>query len=212
MSRLLLSTLILAAFGFSADHAVKPGVERWQVKTSGPDASAKATKVAIADLLAFPNIDGIAKDDSRYQAHRIPDQTNGKHKEGELITTTGWLFLVAGETDGDYHIQISNSSESGDHCLVVEVPNPDPQYVPSADLRPQFEAVRAFIKSKLLADKDPSVGGSVMQHPPYVTVTGVLFYDDSHVGDQPRGKKGMKAATLWELHPVTSIAFAPKPN
>jgi hypothetical protein len=32
------------------------------------------------------------------------------------------------------------------------------------------------------------------------------------VGDQPRGKKGMKAATLWELHPVTAIAFAPQPK
>jgi hypothetical protein len=28
------------------------------------------------------------------------------------------------------------------------------------------------------------------------------------VGDQPRGKKGMKASTLWELHPVTAIGFA----
>jgi hypothetical protein len=51
-----------------------------------------------------------------------------------------------------------------------------------------------------------------MQHPVYVTVTGILFYDDSHVGDAPRGKKGMKAATLWELHPVTAIAFAPAPQ
>jgi len=29
-----------------------------------------------------------------------------------------------------------------------------------------------------------------------------------HVGDPPRGKKGCKAATLWELHPVTEIHFA----
>ena len=39
-------------------------------------------------------------------------------------------------------------------------------------------------------------------------VAGQLFYDDAHVGDQPRGKRGMKAATLWELHPVTHIAFS----
>jgi hypothetical protein len=52
----------------------------------------------------------------------------------------------------------------------------------------------------------------VLQHPVYVTVTGILFYDDSHVGDPPRGKMGMKAATLWELHPVTAMVFAPKPD
>ena len=42
--------------------------------------------------------------------------------------------------------------------------------------------------------------------------TGILFCDDSHVGDKPRGKKDMKAATLWELHPVTAIAFAQAPK
>jgi hypothetical protein len=94
----------------------------------------------------------------------------------------------------------------------VEVPNPDPKFAPSADLEPKFAAVRDLIKTKMLAGKDPSVSGSVMQHPVYVTVTGILFYDDSHVGDAPRGKKGMKAATLWELHPVTAIAFAPAPQ
>jgi hypothetical protein len=92
------------------------------------------------------------------------------------------------------------------------VPNPDPAYTKEADLRPKFQAVRDFIKTKLLAGKEPASSGSVMQHQVYVTVTGILFYDDSHVNDQPRGKKGMKAATLWELHPVTAIAFAAKPN
>jgi hypothetical protein len=94
----------------------------------------------------------------------------------------------------------------------VEVPNPDPKFTASADLQPKFAAVRDLIKTKMLAGRDPSVGGSVMQHPVYVTVSGILFYDDSHVGDPPRGKKGMHAATLWELHPVTAITFAPKPQ
>jgi hypothetical protein len=210
--RLILTTLLVIASGLAADHAVKPGVERWQVKTSGPEGSDKAHKIPIADLLALPEVQDVSKNDKRYQSKRIPELIRGNHKEGELITTTGWLFLVAGETDGDYHIQISNSPQSGDHCLIVEVPNPDPQYVKAAELQPEFEAVRAFIKAKLLANKDPSVSGSVMQHPPYVSITGVLFYDDSHAGDPPRGKKGMKASTLWELHPVTAMAFAPKPK
>jgi hypothetical protein len=80
--------------------------------------------------------------------------------------------------------------------------------VKSAELLPGFETVRSFIKSKLPANRDPSPAGSVLQHPVFVTVTGILFYDDSHVGDPPRGKKGMKAATLWELH--SAITFAPK--
>jgi hypothetical protein len=47
-----------------------------------------------------------------------------------------------------------------------------------------------------------------MQHPPFVAVTGQLFYDDAHVGTAPRGKKGCKAESLWEIHPITAIGFA----
>jgi hypothetical protein len=83
--------------------------------------------------------------------------------------------------------------------------------VASAPVREYAKTVREFIQSKLLNDQEPSTRGSVMQHPPFVQVTGQLFYDDAHVGDAPRGKKGCKAATLWELHPVTEIMFAAQP-
>ena len=79
-------------------------------------------------------------------------------------------------------------------------------------VRQAARTVRTFIKSKLLANQEPSPQGSVMTHPVLVKITGQLFYDDAHVGDAPRGKKGMKAATLWELHPVTTISFAPPPR
>jgi hypothetical protein len=190
------------------------GVERWAVKVSVPEGTnfSKAANVALADLLALPDAPGVTHNDKRYDTARIPGKEGDQFPEGKLITTTGWLHLVAGETDGDYHIQISASATAGDHCLIVEVPNPDPKFKASADLDPKFAAVRDLIKTKMLAGKDPSPGGSVMQHPVFVTVTGILFYDDAHVGDQPRGKKGMKAATLWELHPVTAIGFAAAPK
>ena len=190
------------------------GSERWPVKTSVPDGTnfSKPAKATMTELMALKDVDGVTHNDKRYQSERIPAKAGDKLPEGMLVTTTGWLRLVAGETDGDYHIQISNSATSGDQCLIVEVPNPDPDFVATASLRPEFEAVRTFIKTKMLAGKDPSPAGSVMQHEVFVTVTGILFYDDSHVGDAPRGKKGMKAATLWELHPVTAMVFAVKPK
>jgi hypothetical protein len=210
MRTFLFVTVLTAASG----AAWSQGVERWPVKTSVPDGTnfSKAAQVALTDLLALPDAPGVGHDDAKYQSARIPAKAGDKFSEGQLLTTTGWLHLVAGETDGDYHIQISDSDSTGDHCLIVEVPNPDPKFTASADLQPKFAAVRDLIKTKMLAGKDPSVGGSVMQHPVYVTVSGILFYDDSHVGDPPRGKKGMHAATLWELHPVTAITFAPKPQ
>jgi hypothetical protein len=206
--------LFVAVLTAASGAAWSQGVERWPVKTSVPDGTnfSKAAQVALTDLLALPDAPGVGHDDAKYQSARIPAKAGDKFSEGQLLTTTGWLHLVAGETDGDYHIQISDSDSTGDHCLIVEVPNPDPKFTASADLQPKFAAVRDLIKTKMLAGKDPSVGGSVMQHPVYVTVSGILFYDDSHVGDPPRGKKGMHAATLWELHPVTAITFAPKPQ
>ena len=206
--------LFVAVLTAASGAAWSQGVERWPVKTSVPDGTnfSKAAQVALTDLLALPDAPGVGHDDAKYQSARIPAKAGDKFSEGQLLTTTGWLHLVAGETDGDYHIQISDSDSTGDHCLIVEVPNPDPRFTASADLQPKFAAVRDLIKTKMLAGKDPSVGGSVMQHPVYVTVSGILFYDDSHVGDPPRGKKGMHAATLWELHPVTAITFAPKPQ
>jgi len=204
--------LLLATLFAQAPQGMKPGTERWSVKTSLPTTPGKAQNVAITDLLAIQDVSGVKKDDKRYQSQRMPAAAGAKYNEGAMITTTAYLHLVAFETDGDFHIQVSDSPTSGDNCLIVEVPNPDPAYVSNADLRPTFDAVRTFIKTNLLKGKDPTTSGSVMQHPVYVTVTGVLFYDDSHVGDPPRGKKGMHAATLWELHPLTAIAFAAVPK
>jgi hypothetical protein len=188
------------------------GVERWEVKTSVPAGAKKAVVVPLTDLLALKDAAGVKHNDARYETARIPAEVGEKFPEGTIVTTTGWLHLVAGETDGDFHIQISASATSGDDCLIVEVPNPDPKFTATAGLRPEFQVVRDLILSKMLAGKAPSAGGSVMRHPVFVTVTGVLFFDDSHVGDPPRGKKDMHAATLWELHPVTALAFAPKPQ
>jgi hypothetical protein len=54
-----------------------------------------------------------------------------------------------------------------------------------------------------------------MVHPPYLVVTGQLFFDDWHVGGAKRGlskkNRPMKASTLWEIHPITGIGFATPP-
>jgi hypothetical protein len=78
-------------------------------------------------------------------------------------------------------------------------------------LKTKCSMVRSFIKKNVLKGKDPG-SATVPPKAVYVTVTGQLFYDDSHIGDPPRGKKGMHAATLWELHPVTDIQSATPPG
>src|SRR5258707_186237 len=153
MRPLVLIAVFVALTG-AANKPLKPGVERWPIKTSLPKGvSAKATTVALADLLALPDAAGVGKNDKRYQSARIPGKAGDKLPEGKLVSTTGYLHLVAGESDGDYHIQISASCTDGNNCLIVEVPDPDPAFTASAALQPKAQAVRDFIKTKLLADK-----------------------------------------------------------
>ncbi len=199
-----------------SNQPFKPGVERWSIKTSleaSADAS-KAKSVKIQDLISFANAPGVAQNDSRYQDARIPAFSNPlKINEGELITTSAWLRLVAAEDDGDYHIQLTAGQHDATGCLISEVPKDDPAFVKSGAVRQQAAVVRAFIRDRLFQGQEPARReGSMLTGSAYVTITGQFFFDDPHVGDPPRGKRGMKASTLWELHPVVAIAFAPRPK
>lgn len=178
----------------------KPGVERWAIKTTVPRVVKSPTPIDFDKFVALPDPPSAAHNNKKFQKARYQG-------EDQIMSVRGYIHLVAGEPDGDYHIQVSNDPRSGDHCIVVEVPKDDPTYVQDQYVREKAGAVRQFIREKLLAGKEPSSTGSVMQHPPYVEIAGALFFDDAHVGDPPRGKKGMHAATLWEIHPVIGIRF-----
>jgi hypothetical protein len=204
---LLLNLITLSAQSLH----LEPGVERWAIKTSLSDHPLKR-KVPINDLLSLPN--PVDRDNSRYDSVRIPFTVGSRHlREGEIVTTNAWLHLVALEDDsrnhrdGDYHVQIRNSSEWNDSCLIVEVPYPE--FVADSALAIKCGTVRQFIKDNLLQGKEPGTNGNILNHPVYVTITGQLFFDLPHVKRSPRGRRGMKSYTPWEIHPITAIKFAP---
>jgi hypothetical protein len=106
----------------ATQHEIKPGVERWPIKTSVPAGAdlSLGKSVSYADLAKLADPPDVQKNDHRYQSARIPMFTNALGvKEGDILTTTGWLHLVAGENDGDYHIQISDQQDSQASCVVV---------------------------------------------------------------------------------------------
>lgn len=177
-----------------------PGVERWEIKTSIAKVVDSPTPMAFDAIVAL--------DDPPSAAHNNPDfQENRYQGEDQIVAVRGYVHLVAGEADGDYHIQISSSPTSGDQCVIVEVPKDDETYTPDQYVREKAGTVRQLIRDRLLNGKEPASGGSIMQHPPYMEFSGALFFDDAHVGDAPRGKKNMHAATLWEIHPVIGVRF-----
>lgn len=199
----------------------KPGTERWPVKISVVDtAKLQSPKaVGLSALFTLEDPQGVKHNDPRYQEARIPAFPNSLSvNEGDILQTRGWLFLVATETDCDYHIQISNQPRTTtnkptpeDNCVVVEAPKPD--FVDNADLKQSLTTLRDYIKTKILKGNEPSTSASVMIHPVCVRVAGQLFYDDAHLGangqKELRGKKGMHSQTLWELHPITSFTIVP---
>ncbi len=211
----LLAIALVYTYSALATDA-KPGVERWPIKTSLPGGVEvnQAKNVQLLRLLILEDPPGVKNSDKRYQAARIPELPNSLDlKEGDIISTVGWLHLVAAEDDGDYHIQISASPTDGNNCLIVEVPKDDAEFVESPQVRQLARNVREFIRTQILKGKEPAVGGSKVVTPAvFVKVTGQLFYDDAHVGTPPRGKKGMKAKTLWEIHPITKIESATPPK
>lgn len=219
---LLVASIVIcsvASLTAAAQTCNGPGKIRWTIKTSlpaGTNASASGKKIDLGKLLALPAAPGVKDKDARFQDARIPAFSNDLQvKEGDLVTTIGWLYLVATEKDDcDYHIQISpqartttNPPLASDESIIVEAPRPD--FISDSDLSAKVSQERDFIKSKLLRGKEPSSGGSVMQHAVCIKVTGQLFYDDAHETGQPRGKKHMQSKTLWELHPITALTFAP---
>jgi hypothetical protein len=205
----------ITAFGASLP-CIQPGTERWPIKTSLPPGAPTKT-MTLADALNLSKLTDVAKDDKRYQSTRILDQPV---KEDTLVTISGYLYLVGFESDDcDFHIQISpqprtstNPPTKDDNCIIVEVPSG--QY--ATGIADQVEGVRQWVIDHVLHGIVPKIGSvHVMDHAVPVTVTGALFYDDAHTyladGGTGRGKKGMESKTLWELHPVTSIAYGPVP-
>lgn len=221
--RICLAVALMPAAGLlarSGAQALTPGSPqaRWAIKTSVPAGAdlKHPHSVTLDKLTGLPDAPGVKKRDSRYTDKLIPGAVNGLH-EGDIVTTKGWVHLIALESDGDYHIQVSNDSTSGDHCLIVELPKDDPTFESDANLRALAKPLRLMLRNKLLHDpnKEPSSGGNWIPKA-YMSISGQLFFDDWHVGDPPRGKSPgghhMKAATLWEIHPITDIRFAPKPH
>ena len=209
---LVLLIVFCAGVIIYAQDDFNPGVERWSIKTS---TVVNIKTVPISDLLKLANpieeYHEAEYGDKRIHVIVQPDSL----KEGDIVTTTGWLHLVAVEKasgthrDGDYHIQITNSPEWGDSCFIIEVPYPE--FVNDPDLKRKCSEVRKFIRNRLLNGHEPGTTGNKMVHEVYVTVTGQLFFDATHLHGNPRGKRGMKSYTPWELHPLFSISFAPKP-
>lgn len=221
MRRLSIALLALPLLVAAAD--VKPGspVSRWSIKTSlpdGTDLSRPGTALSLDDMLALPP--AAESRTKEYQDKRYPKTAGAKAGEGDIVHTTGWIRLVAGEPDGDFHIQITTTLDTFDNCLVIEVPRDDSAFVAqSPEVLSAARTVRDFVITQLLKGQDPT-GKVMVIGKAYVEVAGQLFFDSEHQAAMAKGVyrgksihgRQLPSRTSWEIHPITSIAFAPRPE
>src|SRR5258708_32578062 len=85
---LILFLIMQAGYSYTQPAGMKPGVERWPVKTSlvSSESVDEAQPVTLPDLFNLPEAPGVGRNDKRYQDMRIPAFQNPKNlSEGEII-------------------------------------------------------------------------------------------------------------------------------
>ncbi len=201
---------------------LKPGSikARWPIKTSvpsGADLTKPGKLLPLADFLELaPAADHMS---SQFDDALFPKASGSKFADGDIVRTRGYVRLVAGEPDGDFHIQITVTPDTFENCLVVEVPKDDPEFVKDTEVRSAAKAVRDFVTTSLKTG-DPTGRIVHIVGPAYVEVTGQLFFDAEHQAGMSKGVfrgksingKKLPSKTSWEIHPITKMVFAPKPK
>ena len=209
----IVAALAIAATSHARLVCTKPGVRLWNLKSNIPKPSSitKAPLIPLKDLMAMPYPDVMPKSNlnRRDRVAAFPNPHN--LTEGQMVRTRGWLRLVATEdNDCEYHMQLTLSRTSK-RSFIVEVSKDDATSIHSAFVRSHAKTVRAFVRSTLFNGDEPPEDAKALDDPVYVEVVGQLFLDSAHSVNGQRGKAGMPAATLWELHPVLAIKRAPEP-
>jgi hypothetical protein len=212
---MMFATLLALAhlsIAFPAE-CTEPGKLLWGLKSNIPKPSsiAKAKFVRFSELMRLPYPDPMPKRNlpTRDRVALIANP-NGV-KEGDMIRTRGWLRLIATEdNDCEYHLQLTQTKASK-NSVIIEVSKDDATSIKSAFVRGKAKTVRAFIRDEANGGEEPPEGGKVLDPPIYVEVAGQLFLDSAHGKNDKRGKGGMPAATLWEIHPVLAIKHGTAP-
>ena len=210
---MLVAVAFLALLTSAPATCTEPGKLLWGLKSNVPAHSSieKAKLVKLSQLMELPYPDSMPNRKLETR-DRLPLIANPDGiREGDMIRTRGWLRLIATEdNDCEYHLQLT-LSDTSTQSFIIEAGKDDATSVKSKFVRGKVASVRAFIRDETNAGNEPPEGGKLLDTPQFVEVVGQLFLDSAHGKNDKRGKGGMPAATLWELHPVLVVKHAKAP-
>jgi hypothetical protein len=173
----------------------------------------KNKRVSLGYILQFPLLERSYDNQLRAAGH-MPTDTYSGFKEGDMVTTHGYISMISIEDSGKqnetYYIQLVANPYKKDSCLNIRITSD--RFAGEARKR-LTENAREFVRQQLLSGKNPSHGGSVMQNPVFVSITGQLVYNSALAGAMrgPHplyiGKKGVRSYTPWEISNVNRLQF-----
>ena len=173
----------------------------------------KNKKVSLGYLMQFPLLERSYDNGVRTAGH-VPTDLYSGFKEGDVITTHGYISLIAIEDSGTknetYYLQLVVNPYRKDSCQNIRITAD--QF--AGDARKKLtDNARQFVREQLLSGSTPSRSGNVMQNPVFVSITGQLVYNSALAGAMrgPHplyiGKKGVRSYTPWEISNVNRIQF-----
>jgi hypothetical protein len=202
--------LLLGAPAVAA-QCKRVGVERWVVKTTAPIRAQRPHRFDVSEFgqLAAPS--RIDDDGERALVSRYRDATTDGLREGQLVAVRGWVQLIkTAPDDCDYHIQITPDQAGRTGTVIVEIPMPDASHVRNKALRGLLTRERGLIRNQLRLAREP--GTVHIDGRAYMEFVGALFFDGPHYPHCDARGSGTPAVTCWEVHPVISSRFVPRPS
>lgn len=134
--------------------------------------------------------------------------SNRVAKEKRNIRLKAFLYAASHEADNDFHLIIGRDPANlPEMYMTMELSGLPPTTAKSfAKLNAARNAYKGFFSTNL-----PGMTYDFYHPPIPIAVEGSLFFDMTHATGQRPGPPSLKSRmpTIWEVHPITGIAFEP---
>jgi hypothetical protein len=177
----------------------------------------KAAKLSIANAPTekFKDLKTLIKSltaDSAMVAHvpkiKTTATSNRVKEEKRNVSVKVFLYAASREADNDFHLILGRDPKATPEMyMTMELSGLPPANSASfSKLNAARDAFKAFFGTNL-----PGTTYDFYDPPIPVDIEGSLFFDMTHATGQHPGPKSLKSRipTIWEVHPITKIAFKP---
>jgi hypothetical protein len=180
---------------------------------TGKARKAAKLSIAVAEMESFADVSDLigtlaAHDTMKDDPDISTDSDNDRvAKERRNVRVTAFLYAASRENDNDFHLIVGRDPGKPAKYMTVEISG-----LPGGD-SPHFqklnEARDAYFE--FFGDGLPGTSYDFYDPPIPVEIEGSLFFDMSHATGSRPGPQTLrpKMPVVWEIHPVTRIAFEP---